>query len=50
MCIYECVGGCHDKYISIATWPPEIKISGSGLVYWETKGKKKKQPKKMKMS
>ena len=35
MCIYMCGvgGGCRDKYISIATWPPQIKISGSGLVY-----------------
>ena len=28
-CVYVYVGGCFDKYISAATWPPQIKISGS---------------------
>ena len=26
MCIYVCVCGCLDKYISIATWPPKQKF------------------------
>ena len=25
-CVYVYVGGCFDKYISAATWPPQIKI------------------------
>ena len=29
MCIYVCVWGCFDKYISVATWPPQTKISSS---------------------
>ena len=29
MCIYVCVWGCLDKYISVATWPPQTKIPGS---------------------
>ena len=29
MCIYVCVWGCLDKYISVATWPPQIKIPAS---------------------
>ena len=24
-----CVWGCLDKYISVATWPPQTKIPGS---------------------
>ena len=34
MCIYVCVWGCLDKYIIVATWPPQTKIPGSapGLV------------------
>ena len=31
MCIYVCVWGCLDKYISVATWPPQTKIPGSAL-------------------
>ena len=31
MCIYVCVWGYLDKYISVATWPPQIKIPGSAL-------------------
>ena len=31
MCIYVCVWGCLDKYISIATWPSQTKIPGSAL-------------------
>ena len=26
MCIYVCVWGCLDKYISVATWPPKQKF------------------------
>ena len=26
MCIYVCVWGCLDKYISVATWPLQTKI------------------------
>ena len=29
ICIYVCVWGCLDKYISVATWPPQTKIPGS---------------------
>ena len=29
MCIYVCVWGCLDKYISVATWPFQTKIPGS---------------------
>ena len=29
MCIYVCVWGCLDEYISVATWPPQTKIPGS---------------------
>ena len=29
MCIYVCVWSCFDKYISVATWPPQTKIPGS---------------------
>ena len=29
MCIYVCVWGCLDKYISVVTWPPQTKIPGS---------------------
>ena len=29
MCIYVCVWDCLDKYISVATWPPQTKIPGS---------------------
>ena len=29
MCIYVCVWGYLDKYISVATWPPQTKIPGS---------------------
>ena len=25
-CIYVCVWGCLDKYISVATWPPKQKF------------------------
>ena len=32
MCIYVCVWGCLDKYISVATWPPQTKIPGSAPV------------------
>ena len=28
-----CVWGCLDKYISVATWPPQTKIPGSAPVY-----------------
>ena len=28
-CVYVYVGGCFNKYINTATWPPQIKISGS---------------------
>ena len=28
-CVYVYVGDCFDKYISAATWPPQIKIPGS---------------------
>ena len=28
-CVFMCVWGCLDKYISVATWPPQTKISGS---------------------
>ena len=28
-CVYVYAGGCFDKYISAATWPPQIKILGS---------------------
>ena len=31
-CVYVYVRGCFDKYISAATWPPQIKISGSAPV------------------
>ena len=31
-CVYVYVGGCFDKYISAATWPPQIKIPGSAPV------------------
>ena len=27
--VHVYVGGCFDKYISAATWPPQIKIIGS---------------------
>ena len=27
--IYMYVGGCFDKYINAATWPPQIKIPNS---------------------
>ena len=33
MCIYMCVWGCLDKYISVATWPPQTKIPGFAPVY-----------------
>ena len=33
MCIYMCVWGCLDKYISVATWPPQTKIPGSAPVH-----------------
>ena len=33
MCIYVCVWGCLDKYISVATWPPQTKIPGSAPDY-----------------
>ena len=33
MCIYVCVWGCLDKYISVATWPPQTKIPGSAPGY-----------------
>ena len=29
ICIYVCVWGCLDKYISVATWSPQTKIPGS---------------------
>ena len=29
ICIYVCVWGCLDKYISVATWPSQTKIPGS---------------------
>ena len=32
MCIYVCVWGCFDKYISVVTWPPQTKIPGSAPV------------------
>ena len=32
-CVYVYVGGCFDKYISAATWPPQIKIPSSAPVY-----------------
>ena len=28
-CVFMCVWGCLDKYISVATWPPQTKIPGS---------------------
>ena len=28
-CVYVYVGGCFDKYISTALWPPQIKIPDS---------------------
>ena len=28
-CVYVYVGACFAKYISAATWPPQIKIPGS---------------------
>ena len=35
MCIYVCVWGCLDKYISVVTWPPQTKIPGSAPVQRE---------------
>ena len=32
ICIYVCVWGCLDKYISVATWSPQTKIPGSAPV------------------
>ena len=32
-CVYVYVGGCFDKYISAAIWPPQIKILGSAPIY-----------------
>ena len=33
--VYVCMGGgCLDKYISFATWPPQTKIPGSALGCW----------------
>ena len=36
MCIYVCVWGCLDKYISVATWPPQTKISGSAPAWTDS--------------
>ena len=27
--MYMCMWGCLDKYIRVATWPPQTKIPGS---------------------
>ena len=32
MCIYVCVRGCLDRYISVATWPPKQKFLAPPLV------------------
>ena len=31
VCIYVCVRSCLDKYINVATWPPQTKISDFAL-------------------
>ena len=36
MCVYIYIyvyEGCFDKYISVATWPPQTKIPGSAPEY-----------------
>ena len=33
-CVHVYVGGCFDKYISAATWPPQIKIPDSTPDHW----------------
>ena len=32
-CVYVYVGGYFDKYISVATWPSQIKIPDSAPAY-----------------
>ena len=35
-CVYVYVGGYFDKYISAATWPPQIKIPGSAPTSYDS--------------
>ena len=35
-CVYVYVGGCFDKYISAAIWPPQIKIPGSAPTSYDS--------------